>query len=465
MLKNDRKTKIIYIVLVCLFLLISCLSMFIFIKYDFLKLNYIDKGLAIDKINVLNYNKENDSYTLEIKLYKIVKNTKRYCYVSNDEVKPDKNTKWILSKNNSCVINDIKDVKYIYLKTDDKTTDKLLVTDYINKLLDINLSHKKIYLIVKETKNITSTPISIGSVKPMITYSSKNESIAKIDDKGLITGVGNGVTTIYVKGNNNVSEEIEVVVTNLLTLPKINNKKPFLTCKRYAQSEAKLLDEILFYQITEAGDNTRAGVVAAARFLSLEFPYRISYFLENGRLSKKGKLHVDGEGRYYHRGLYLSTDKYKAITAPRVGPRMWGCKMNELSKERYWPNGLDCSGFVSWTIKNGGFDIGDLGAAGWVKNSIDDLTSFGEEAKLTKQLLTSGKVKAGDIASIPGHAAMVIGIDQNKKMIYIAEELFDYKGLTVLSLSFDKAATNKNFTHIILMDKYYKKDGNYTSMW
>lgn len=92
-------------------------------------------------------------------------------------------------------------------------------------------------------------------------------------------------------------------------------------------------------------------------------------------------------------------------------PAIWGCPIVNLNFGESRPNGLDCSGFISWSILNGGYDIGDYGSAGYQDDGIPDLTIFGETVPITKELLTSGKVKAGDLASLVGHVAVVVGID------------------------------------------------------
>lgn len=106
-------------------------------------------------------------------------------------------------------------------------------------------------------------------------------------------------------------------------MPKnFNEDKGYLPCEEYTLEESKLLDEILAYRINEAGYGTRAGAVAAARFLTLEFPYRIAYYWETGRLNNTGKDYVDGEGRYYHKGLYLHESKYADLEASALGPKI-----------------------------------------------------------------------------------------------------------------------------------------------
>ena len=138
---------------------------------------------------------------------------------------------------------------------------------------------------------------------------------------------------------------------------------------------------MLAYRIEQAGGyQTRAAVVAAARFLLLEFPYRLNYFPEHGRIDYPGRLHADGEGRNYHVGLYLDESKFADIEASVTGPAIWGCPLEVNSGEvdqpagNFYANGLDCSGFVSWVLLNGGFEVGALWS-GFVY--YDGLLDFG----------------------------------------------------------------------------------------
>ena len=85
-----------------------------------------------------------------------------------------------------------------------------------------------------------------------------------------------------------------------------------------------MLDEILASRVEEAGPGTRAAVAVAARFLTLEFPYKVPYFYENGRLTGNG---VQGEGRYYKKGLYIGHDRENQITKVMAGPSSWGCPL------------------------------------------------------------------------------------------------------------------------------------------
>lgn len=135
-------------------------------------------------------------------------------------------------------------------------------------------------------------------------------------------------------------------------------------------------------------------------------------------------------------------------------------KYNFVPKTKY-PNGFDCSGFISWTLLNGGFDVKDSGA-GDIYSRSDDLYDLGQKNKITNELLSSGNVKVGDLIAYPGHMAIIAGID-NESNYYVAESLPQFKGVVLNKYTSYKL--KKTFTHIMLMDDVYKNDGNLTNMW
>lgn len=299
----------------------------------------------------------------------------------------------------------------------------------------------------------------------------ENNEIVSFENNTLTAlAVGSTEFTIEIDGFKCFSGTIYVV--NGLEIPKevFNKKKKFVSCNLFTEEENDILDAALLDRIIDAGQNTRAGVVAAARFLILEFGYRIPYFYENGRLNNYGNSKkVDGEGRYYHKGLYLNESRYDNITKKFTGPGAWGCKITQYQDEPTYgfiprvksPNGLDCSGFVSWALLNGGFDVGDVGA-GDIISRKDDLYDLGEKNKINNELLNSGKVKVGDLIAYQAHMAIIVGIDSEDNY-YIAESLPNFKGVVVNK--YRKEKLNYTFTHIMLMDSVYKEDGNLTNMW
>ena len=124
-------------------------------------------------------------------------------------------------------------------------------------------------------------------------------------------------------------------------------------------------------------------------------------------------------------------------------------------------NYKDCSGFVTWALLNGGFDVGDIGAGENLEhNDLDDL---GTKVYISDELMNSGKVKVGDLIGLNGHMAILAGWDDSN--YYIAESLNNTGGVVITTVAKNKLVHNSIYKYIILMDEVYKNDGNYTNMW
>lgn len=123
------------------------------------------------------------------------------------------------------------------------------------------------------------------------------------------------------------------------------------------------------------------------------------------------------------------------------------------------PNGLDYSGFIAWVLKNADFDPGDIGAGD--TESPYQMTKLGDFVSLNQDLIKSGKIKTGDLINYWGHIGIIIGIDKNN--IYVAKSLPTLGG--VVAKKYSKSNITKTFSYVVLMDDYYKKNGNLTDMW
>ena len=317
----------------------------------------------------------------------------------------------------------------------------------------------KIYLAIGEVKELDyeiETSETLEEDLKLIYISSDNNIFNVKDNKIIGLNVGKNYLKVKCLDKEKV---VEVVVTNLINLPKYAQDKDYLNCKTFTEEEAKVLDEILEYDINLAGYETRAGVVAAARFLSLKFPYKINYYFENGRLNSTRRKHIDGEGRYYHKGLYLTENKYETLeeNASTREPKMWGCDLYANYTKSYSRNGLNCSGFISWVLLNGGFDIGDLGAG---STEELDFTDLGKKIDIDLNVIKND-IKVGDLVGIDGHIAIIIGIDEEK--VYIAESYIP--SLKVREFTYQELVDSYEFKYVMLMDSVYKKDGNLKNMW
>ncbi len=413
---------------------------------------------SLTSINVLAYNKDENFINLTV----TSSNDQIQCAFSTENDK-NKVLEFTDIQQGLCNLNIPFEAGYVFFKNDSGiVSDGLELNNFV---VDYNLK-EKYYLPLKVKGNLTNKMVVIG--EPKIEITTSTDSIKLEEGKYETSKVGK--TTVTLKNGELQSQEVEMVVTNVIVpMPKeFNNKKKFLGCKVFTKEQSELLDEILQYRIQEAGEGTRAAAVAVARFITLEFPYKISYFYENGRVSgQRDHNFVDGEGRYYHKGLYLHVDKIKDIKASLSGPAIWGCNVTNWEdnpadgyyKGKKMPNGLDCSGFVSWNLLNAGFDPGDYGAG--ESPYPHQMTDLGKYTKLTNEMIRSNKVKPGDLLNFWGHIAIIAGIDDDN--YYVAESLNTFRGLILKK--YPKRTVNKTFKYVVLMDEYYKEDGNLTNMW
>ena len=121
----------------------------------------------------------------------------------------------------------------------------------------IELDRDNIYLAVGES-------ITINANRSDLDWSSSDSEIATVES-GIITGFSAGEVVISAS-KADTSESINVIVTDLITTPVIDNDKEYLKCNQYTEEEAELLDKLLAYRIDEAGYKTRAGAVACCSF-------------------------------------------------------------------------------------------------------------------------------------------------------------------------------------------------------
>lgn len=370
--------------------------------------------------------------------------------------------------NHQCTLTISNEPTDIYVKT--KWNEKAISLDpKQDQVLDFITSESKIYMIIGEQKEITLTIDEFGNPDTTATFTSDDETIVKTTNN-ILEAVGNGTTKVHITVGN-ITKEIEVIVTNLIGKPVLTKEKEFLPCNIYTEEDNKIIDEFLEYRINEAGYQTRGAVVAAARFLTLEFPYRIDYFWENGRLDNTtGGPSADGEGRFYHKGLYLNSSKFSELDQSKIryGPATWGCPLTNWEDDPYYgfypgvkvANGLDCSGFVTWVLYNAGFDPKDVGA-GDNPSIAGELSDLGEHIPLTRSLLESNTLKPGDFIGADGHAALIGGFKDD--IIYVAQSL-NY-GMEMKPYTYDELLDTAWLSYVIRMDNYYGDEGNYTNYW
>ncbi len=382
--------------------------------------------------------------------------------------------RWQLAENGSCSFDVNTGNFSVYVK--DKRGNISVPEDEeyrIDRVLAVTLDREKLYLPLEGKQSLSASVLTMGDIDDGVKWSSSDTSVARVSE-GRVEGVGVGTATITATAADGTVGEATALVTDLITVPNWHTYEKRLLDYRYiepyTEEEAALLDEILFDRVEQAGGlNTRGGVVAAARFLTLEFPYKVAYFFENGRLSPHpGRPYADGEGRYYHRGLYLTESKFDGLDPDgiRYGPATWGSlllnfetKYAFVGGQRY-PNGLDCSGFVSWVLCNGGTIVGDRGAGD--EYGDNDLSDLAPLEWLSDSYLKSDEPRVGDLIAEDGHMAIILGMTDDE--IWIAESLFTNVRVTHFTRGYPVIGSGL-YTYVVPMDDIYDGDGNFTEMW
>lgn len=339
------------------------------------------------------------------------------------------------------------------------------ITEIDDGVKSIKFKVDTFYLAIGESEKL-NYDIESSKDDYKLTWSSENEDIVSISD-GKIVGVNLGTSVVTLKSESGKKAEVSVTVTDLIRKPELDDKKKFLPCHAYTEEEAHIIDEALRTRVLNKGEGTRAALIETIRFMTLSFKYKVSYFYENGRMHESGVRKADGEGRYYHKGLYLSEDKFKDIKVSHKGPAIWGCPLTNLQDHNRYkpgakmPNGLDCSGFVTWSLYNSGLDVGDIGAG--INDRHKDLSDVGEMHSLTYEYANSGDYKVGDVIARWGHTALIAGKDS--EYLYIAESLL--KGVRIEKVSYKNPNSSlyKYYAYINKMDKEYSKNDDYTDMW
>ena len=125
-----------------------------------------------------------------------------------------------------------------------------------------------------------------------------------------------------------------------------------------------------------ATDN-RTRTTMAALFLATSFPH-MNYFWGGGHES-------------ICEGLDPTWGDPRLVTAE--GSETTGTKQ---------PNSLDCSGYVSWVLKNGGYNI-EKPMTTW------ELENIGEKTPLINS--NEKDIKVGDLAYMDGHIGVIVRID------------------------------------------------------
>lgn len=180
------------------------------------------------------------------------------------------------------------------------------------------------------------------------------------------------------------------------------------------------MNQVIYDQVRKAGVSTRAGVVAAGVTLINNFYSQTGHILP---------YELYPSGKYSGYGMDPS----------------WG---TNTGRTDYPSNGLDCSGFISWAVHNGGYLYEVKSAKGWGDS--------GDKRKWFKGT-TDSSAKPGDLIynapqsanGTTGHIRMIV--DVTKDGYVVAEASGRKNGVRITTISF----TSTGSYYLVNMDSYY----------
>ena len=192
----------------------------------------------------------------------------------------------------------------------------------------------------------------------------------------------------------------------------------------YLQSKGSSLEEynrFIKENVEKAGVGTREGVVTAAVSV-------INYLYDN----YNAKLP-------YYWGGHPNT----------IGiPNTFGTNNPSTSSSGrvYSYVSFDCSGFVGWAIKNGGYNISDGNAASYISRFPGcNINS------------SSCKGQAGDLIATTAHIVMIVSVDEENNRYFVAESTGS--GVIIQPHSMHENVYG-NASTVLHMDDYYKNSSN-----
>ena len=187
-------------------------------------------------------------------------------------------------------------------------------------------------------------------------------------------------------------------------------------------------NKLIADNVDDAGFGTRAGVVAAAVTLIGElgdnYGVRVPYYWGGG--------HYDGViiGAHHYWGSDPDCTTY-------------------ANNQTYDYCGLDCSGFVPWAIKNGGFGMNQMLAGDFKDiNGAEKVTLKSNQAVL----------QPGDLLESEGHIVLVVGIDEDTNEYICAEAAGNQYGVLFMRRPFKPSGYWG-----VNMDGYYGNSANIRS--
>ena len=183
-------------------------------------------------------NKYNEDRTRKVTLnIKRHNNNNIYCQFEDDK----KSSEWILVKKDKCSYN-VKTYKYtVNLKYNGDQIISYEKAFKIDGILGIKFNNKKKYMALGESFNLDTKLDYVGNVDTSIKYKSSNSDIISVNEKGDITAHNVGTVKITAYTSNKMEVSTEIISTDLIRIPTLDNNKPIVPCNAHSTEQVKKL--------------------------------------------------------------------------------------------------------------------------------------------------------------------------------------------------------------------------------
>ena len=189
------------------------------------------------------------------------------------------------------------------------------------------------------------------------------------------------------------------------------------------------MNDYIYESVVDAGVGTREGVVTAAVSM-------INYLYDNFNI----KFPYYWGGKSLDKGIPSSFGTYHPSATSSGG--------NVYNKKSF-----DCSGFVSWAIRNGGYNFKGASTSGFTafystSCNIKDQTCIGQPGDI---------INYRDATNSAGHVLLILAVDETTQKYFVAHS--GGKGV-VMEQRDMHAPEGVGTTKIIYMDNYYNNPEN-----
>ena len=191
----------------------------------------------------------------------------------------------------------------VYAISEDGIVESERITVTIPKPIEIEsltASPEKTELFLNETASTTVSIYPDNAENKTLTWYSRDESVATVDNNGIISAIGEGSTVITAKAANDVSTSFEIIVNG-------SKKSLKLTVSRSRQDDLNIGDDWSF--LTELNGESTARTYLVSIGDTLKFHVKITENDDNPDIGEVSTTYTVTEEDYLN-GFEVSLDVY-----------------------------------------------------------------------------------------------------------------------------------------------------------